>query len=139
MQCALNAFCDFTRASSMEDAALSRRIAPFRPLNAQTRESRELMVHNTCPQNQIQKKARSHPLQGWKSLGVQFNHMHMQRFKHQSSFGIQYVCEDGERILNQVIFHLVELRPDSGIVSYWLGLSLQTIQTVAWPRVITLG
>ena len=109
----------------MEDAALSRRIAPCRPLNApcESRESRELMVHNT-PQNQIQKKARSHPLQGWKSLGVQFNHMHMhmQRFKHQSIFGIQYVCVDGERILNQVIFHLVELRPDSGIVSYWLGL-----------------
>ena len=76
------------------------------------------------PAKSYAENARSHPLQGWKSLGVQFNHMHMhmQRFKHQSIFGIQYVCVDGERILNQVIFHLVELRPDSGIVSYWLGL-----------------
>ena len=62
-------------------------------------------VHNTCPQNHMQKNARSHPLQGWKSLGVQFNHnIHIQLFNHPSSFGIQCVGEGGERILNQVIF-----------------------------------
>ena len=77
------------------------------------------------PATSIQK--RSHPWQGWKSLGVQGNRIHDQLFTHQSSFCcIQCVGEDDERILNHVIFYVVEFRPDSAIVSYW-------------PRVITLG
>ena len=83
----------------MEDAALLLLEGPLNCL-----QTRELMVQNTCPQNQIQK--RSHPWQGWKSLGVQGNHIHMhdQLFTHQSSFCIQCVGEDDERILNHVFF-----------------------------------
>ena len=47
MQCALNGFCASTTASSREDAA-PLRIAACR---------RELMVQNTCPQNQYRKGA----------------------------------------------------------------------------------
>ena len=63
-------------ASSMEDAAL-------------------LLLKDCClqagvdgeeymPATSIQK--RSHPWQGWKSLGVQGNPVHDQLFTHQSSF-----------------------------------------------------
>ena len=94
MQRALNEICASTTASSMEDAA-------------------PLLLKDCCLQTgvdgskymrakSIQK--RSHPWQGWKSLGVQGNRIHDQLFTHQSSFCIQCLSEDDERILNHVIF-----------------------------------
>ena len=71
------------------------------------------------PATSIQK--RSHPWQGSKSLGVLGN----QLFTHQSSCCIQCVDEDDERILNHVIFHLVEFRCHSHLLakSYYLRLA----------------
>jgi hypothetical protein len=75
------------------------------------------------PATSIQK--RSHPWQGSKSLGVLGNRIHDQLFTHQSSCCIQCVDEDDERILNHVIFYLVEFRCHSHLLakSYYLRLA----------------
>ena len=64
------------------------------------------MVHNTCPQTQILKKARGPSIAGMEEFRspVQPYHIHIRLLNHQSSLGIQCVGEDGERILKQVLF-----------------------------------
>ena len=115
MQCALNGFCASTTASSMEDAAPLL----LKDCCLQTGvDGSEYMPAKSIPK-------RSHPWQGWKSLGVQGNRIVI-NYSPTNHVFVQCVGEDDERILNHVIFYLVEFRCDSAIVSYW-------------PRVITLG
>ena len=113
MQCALNGFCASTTASSMEDAAPLL----LKDCCLQTGvDGSEYMPAKSIPK-------RSHPWQGWKSLGVQGNRIM-----------INYSPTNHVFVFNV----WVRMMKESWIMWFFMWWSSGAIVSY-WPRVITLG